>query len=135
MAGHVQPRRDEAVPNVQPILAHQFSMLAMNLLTMQPRTQLMMVGLSGDTVAVASKIGIGAAGVGLLELLFSPHLGALSDRVGRRPLMLMAPALTLPLKVAVVMKPAVPILLVERIVSDALRTFGGTTMSCICLAD
>jgi len=110
-------------------------MLTISLLTLQPRSQLLMQALKGDTVAVAKQINRGATLVGLCELFLSPSFGAFSDRVGRKPLMLLAPLLALPLKLAVVLRPSANILLIERVLGDALRSMGGATMAAICYAD
>lgn len=117
------------------VLGHQLSTLSLSLLTMQPRMQLLSKALSGDSTAVARQVNRGAALVALSDLLITPSVGALSDRVGRKPFMLLAPAVALPLKTAVAIWPSVTMLLVERVVCDAFRTLGGTTMSYACLCD
>mmetsp|Transcript_177814 Transcript_177814/g.570246 ORF Transcript_177814/g.570246 Transcript_177814/m.570246 type:complete len:437 (+) Transcript_177814:87-1397(+) len=125
----------ELLRRIAPLLAHQFSMLTISLLTLQPRAQLFMEALSGDTMEVAKYINRGTTLVGLLELFLNPSLGALSDRIGRKPIMLLAPVLVLPLKVAVVLRPSAVVLLWDKVLSDMLRTMGGTTMAYICYAD
>merc|ERR1712100_675028 len=49
--------------------------------------------------------------------------------------MLIGPALCLPLKLLAAVRPTINVLLLERVVCDALRTLSGTTMSYTCLAD
>eukprot|EP00933_Yihiella_yeosuensis_P053986 TRINITY_DN5230_c0_g1_i3.p1 TRINITY_DN5230_c0_g1~~TRINITY_DN5230_c0_g1_i3.p1 ORF type:complete len:447 (+),score=69.33 TRINITY_DN5230_c0_g1_i3:28-1368(+) len=117
------------------ILAHQLSTLSLSLLTMQPRMQLLRQAFDGDTAATARQIGRGAALVALSDLLLSPSAGAFSDRAGRKPLMLLAPAVALPLKLAAAIWPSAPVLLLERVLGDSLRTLGGTTMAYAALAD
>ena len=117
------------------ILAHQIAALTTSLLTLQPRGQLLMQAFAGDTAAVAGHISRGASLVALWDLLISPSAGALSDRIGRKPLMLLAPAVALPLKLATALRPSAGMLLLERVIGDAMRTIGGTTMAYACLSD
>jgi len=49
--------------------------------------------------------------------------------------MMMAPAVALPLKLAVAIRPTIPVLLVDRVFSDSFRTLGGTTMAYASLSD
>lgn len=127
--------KSSALADLGPVLAHQFSMLSMNIICQQPRAQLQMAAVEGDTTMIAKQTSQAGVIVGLSEFLLTPRLAALSDRIGRRPLMLAVPALTLPLKAAAALSPTSAVLLAERIGSDILRTFGGTTMAYICLAD
>lgn len=117
------------------ILAHQLSMVSVTLLTLQPRAQLLVEALQGDVAAVAWHMNRGAALVALSDFLLSPWVGALSDRIGRRPMMLLGPALSLPMKAAAALQPSIGMLLAERVVCDAMRTLGGTTMAYVCMAD
>eukprot|EP00747_Dinoflagellata_sp_TGD_P185100 gnl/TRDRNA2_/TRDRNA2_41407_c0_seq1.p1 gnl/TRDRNA2_/TRDRNA2_41407_c0~~gnl/TRDRNA2_/TRDRNA2_41407_c0_seq1.p1 ORF type:complete len:426 (+),score=56.58 gnl/TRDRNA2_/TRDRNA2_41407_c0_seq1:133-1410(+) len=117
------------------VLAHQMSVTTLSMLTLQPRAKLLDQAHAGDVAAIAQQVSQGAAVVALSDFLLSPSVGALSDRVGRRPLMLLAPAATLPLKAAATIWPSASMLLVERVACDALRTLGGTTMAYACLSD
>lgn len=117
------------------VLAHQLSTLSLSLLTLQPRAQLLMKAMNGDIVEVGKQINRGAALVAFTDFLVSPSWGILSDHIGRRPLMLLAPAVALPLKMAGALWPTAPVLLAEKVASDALRTMGGSTMTSACLAD
>jgi len=117
------------------VMGHQLCTLSTSLLTMQPRAQLLLKALGGDSAAVAVQISRGAFLLALSDLLLSPSVGALSDRVGRKPLMLLAPAVALPLKLLAAARPSVAVLLVERVLGDAFRTLGGTTMAYACLCD
>ena len=110
------------------VLAHQLSTVSISLLTMQPRTQLLARACDNDVPAIAQLINQGAALVATSDFLVSPTVGSLSDRIGRRPCMLFGPAACLPLKVLVALRPTRRILLLERVVCDALRTLTGTTM-------
>eukprot|EP00927_Polykrikos_kofoidii_P007654 TRINITY_DN13147_c1_g1_i1.p1 TRINITY_DN13147_c1_g1~~TRINITY_DN13147_c1_g1_i1.p1 ORF type:complete len:504 (-),score=76.19 TRINITY_DN13147_c1_g1_i1:119-1630(-) len=117
------------------IFAHQLSAVSISLLTFQSRAQLLAEAVKGDVSIVARQINHGAAAVALSDFLLSPMVGAASDRFGRKPFMLLAPAVALPLKALVVWNPTVLVLLLERCMSDAFRTLGGTTMSCASLSD
>lgn len=117
------------------IFVHQLSTLSESLLTLQPRGQLLFQVLQGDTVAIARHINRGAFLVALSDLVLSPLVGSLSDRIGRRPFMLLTPAAVLPLKLLTALHPTASVLLLERVVCDALRTLGGTTMAYAYLAD
>mmetsp|Transcript_63374 Transcript_63374/g.151243 ORF Transcript_63374/g.151243 Transcript_63374/m.151243 type:complete len:449 (+) Transcript_63374:99-1445(+) len=117
------------------ILGHQLSTLSLSLLTMQARMQLLSSTLRGNTAAVARQVSLGAALVALSDLLLSPSMGALSDRIGRKPLMLMAPLSAFLMKSLVALNPSTAVLLMERTFSDMMRTLGGTTMAYACLSD
>lgn len=117
------------------LMGHQLCTLGTSMLTMQARVQLLMEATGGDSAAVAAQVSKGAALVALSDLLLSPSVGAWSDDMGRRFFMLLAPAVTLPMKLAAAFHPSTAVLLVERVLSDALRTLGGTTMAYACLCD
>src|SRR5271170_6558311 len=46
--------------------------------------------LNGDTADAAEMVGVFGTGWALMQFLFSPALGALSDRFGRRPIILLS---------------------------------------------
>jgi MFS family permease len=117
------------------MLAHQLSIISISLLTMQPRTELFACACNRDTSEIAKYINSAAAMVALSDFIVSPALGSLSDSIGRRPCMLIGPALTLPFKILAAVRPTLPVLLAERVVCDALRTMTGTTMVYTCLSD
>jgi DHA1 family tetracycline resistance protein-like MFS transporter len=73
--------------------------------------------MGGDTAAAAEVFGVFAVAWGLMQFLFSPLLGALSDRYGRRPIILIS-CLGLGLDyVFMAVAPSLTLLLVGRIVS------------------
>merc|ERR1719362_724078 len=117
------------------VMAHQLSTLSLSLLTMQARVQLLSVALSGDSLRVAKQVSRGAVFVALSDLLLSPTVGKLSDIIGRKPIMLLAPAVALPCKLLAAARPSVAVLLAERVFCDAFRTIGGTSMAYACLCD
>eukprot|EP00929_Paragymnodinium_shiwhaense_P087554 TRINITY_DN47701_c0_g1_i1.p1 TRINITY_DN47701_c0_g1~~TRINITY_DN47701_c0_g1_i1.p1 ORF type:complete len:475 (-),score=115.74 TRINITY_DN47701_c0_g1_i1:33-1457(-) len=117
------------------VLAHQLSTVSLSLLTLQPRQQLLAEAVGGDSVKLASYMNRSTAILAFSDFLASPHLGALSDRIGRRPLMLLAPVVTLPLKSLAAVRPTAFVLMLERIITDGLRTLCGTTLVCSSLAD
>ncbi|CAE8632779.1 unnamed protein product [Polarella glacialis] len=117
------------------ILLHQLSILSISLLTLQPRNELLLQAFGGDTAATSRHIGRGAALVALSDFIISPSAGAFSDFYGRKPLMLLAPGIALPLKLATALMPTPAMLMLDRVLGDSLRTLGGTTMAYACLAD
>jgi DHA1 family tetracycline resistance protein-like MFS transporter len=73
--------------------------------------------MQGDTAGAAKVFGVFATAWGLMQFLFSPLLGALSDRFGRRPIILIS-CLGLGLDyVFMAVAPSLGLLLVGRIVS------------------
>eukprot|EP00913_Durusdinium_trenchii_P032539 g30462.t2 len=113
------------------ILGHQVAALLLSSLTLQARPEL----LKANAFAVERHLNWGSGLVALSDLLLSPILGALSDRVGRRPLMISLPAITLPLKLLAAKFPTPRILQLDRVLGDSLRTLCGTTMTMSSLAD
>ncbi|CAN5917759.1 TCR/Tet family MFS transporter [soil metagenome] len=73
--------------------------------------------MGGDTAGAAEVFGVFATVWGLMQFLFSPLLGALSDRYGRRPVILIS-CLGLGLDyVFMALAPSLALLLVGRIIS------------------
>lgn len=73
--------------------------------------------MAGDTAGAAEVFGVFATAWGLMQVLFSPLLGALSDRFGRRPVILIS-CLGLGLDyIFMAIAPSLTLLLVGRIVS------------------
>jgi len=80
-----------------------------------PKIVLQFMG--GDTAAAAEMFGLFATVWGLMQFLFSPLLGALSDRYGRRPVILIS-SLGLGLDyIFMAVAPNLTLLLVGRIIS------------------
>jgi MFS transporter, DHA1 family, tetracycline resistance protein len=72
---------------------------------------------AGNTANAAGVFGLFATGWGLMQFLFSPPLGALSDRCGRRPVILIS-SLGLGLSyVLMALAPSLGLLLVGQIIS------------------
>eukprot|EP00439_Symbiodinium_sp_Y106_P048341 s1950_g6.t1 len=117
------------------ILFHQLSAVALSILTLHARSQLLLKAFGGDDARVARHVGVGSAMVSFLDLVLSPLAGRASDCFGRRPMMLLLPAVSLPLKLLSLSFPTALVLLVERVITDSLRTLCGTTMTMTCLAD
>jgi len=116
-------------------MMHQVCSVSVGLLTAQSRSELLLRRLDGDTGALASQMNRAAACVALCDFLVSPSAGALSDRIGRRPLMIAACAVAVPFKAMAAIRPTASILFMERVFCDAMRTVGGTTMAYACLSD
>lgn len=122
---------DEAQVNA--VLLHQVSTTGLSLLSAQPRQELLAGQL--DQVAVAAQVNTAASLVGALEFVLTPSIGALSDRVGRRPLMLAAPAVGLITRALAAWRPTAFALNIERVLCDLARALAGTTMCYAALAD
>eukprot|EP00434_Breviolum_minutum_P040156 symbB.v1.2.035678.t1/scaffold4720.1/size35926/2 len=115
------------------ILAHQLGALLLSVLTLHARSQLLLRCF--DATKASRHQSQGAALVALSDLMLSPIVGRLSDRFGRRPLMLMLPAVSFPLKFLAACWPSPGVLQLDRVIGDSLRTLCGTTMTMSCLAD
>ncbi|CAJ1441459.1 unnamed protein product [Effrenium voratum] len=115
------------------ILAHQLAAISVSVLTLHARSQLLLRALGPDRVADVG--GTGAFLVALSDLALSPVIGRVSDLVGRRPLMLLLPAVGLPTKLLAACWPRPALLQLDRVLGDSLRTLCGTTMTMTCLAD
>jgi DHA1 family tetracycline resistance protein-like MFS transporter len=105
-----------------------------SILNFTTRTE-MLNSLTGDFERTSVIMANWTGGTALLEFLLNPTLGALSDKYGRRPFMVMAPWASLVLKSWVFMNPTILSLSVEKIVCDGLRTCCGTTMTGTALSD
>lgn len=128
--------RDESctkAKQVQVVLLHQFSTTSLSMLTVQPRHQLLVDRLG--KAKAAAQINSGASIVGLLEFLLSPMMGSISDRIGRRPLMLVAPASGAFFRTVAALWPSALTLSAERVAGDATRAFAGTTMCYAAISD
>mmetsp|Transcript_97089 Transcript_97089/g.271760 ORF Transcript_97089/g.271760 Transcript_97089/m.271760 type:complete len:457 (-) Transcript_97089:52-1422(-) len=119
--------------SVRAILLHQVSTTGISLTLIQPRQQLLAKTLSESQLT--NQVNAAASLIGALEFLLAPTIGVLSDRVGRRMLMLSAPIIGVVLRFLAVVRPAAPVLMLERIVGDLTRALLGTTMCHSALAD
>ena len=90
-----------------------------SILNFTTRTE-MLNSLTGDFERTSVIMANWTGGTALLEFLLNPTLGALSDKYGRRPFMVMAPWASLVLKSWVFMNPTILSLSVEKIVCDAI---------------
>jgi len=114
-------------------MVHQVATTGLSLLTNQPRQQLLARTLDEKQLAAHTNFGMSLASA--LEFTLAPTLGALSDRMGRRPFMLGAPIVGLPTRLLAALWPSARVLLAERVASDACRAFAGTTLCYASLAD
>jgi len=127
------PQCEPSSLQVGSIMLHQVATTGTGMLVNQPRQELLAQCLDQHQLAV--HMNAGGSLVAGLEFFLSPLLGALSDRFGRRPFMLLAPASGIAARLMVLFKPSALALSVERVVSDAGRAFAGTTMCYAALAD
>ncbi|MBS0549856.1 MAG: TCR/Tet family MFS transporter [Proteobacteria bacterium] len=85
----------------------------------------------GDTAAAAQAMGVFATVWGLMQFLFSPLLGALSDRYGRRPVILIS-CLGLGLDyLFMAIAPSLTLLFVGRVISGITSATIGTAFAYI----
>jgi len=85
----------------------------------------------GDTAAAAKAMGVFATVWGLMQFLFSPLLGALSDRYGRRPVILIS-CLGLGLDyMFMAVAPSLGLLFVGRVISGVTSATIGTAFAYI----
>jgi DHA1 family tetracycline resistance protein-like MFS transporter len=94
-----------------------------------PRLVLSFMG--GDTAGAAEVFGLFATAWGLMQFLFSPFLGALSDRYGRRPVILIS-CLGLGLDyVYMAVAPSLGLLFLGRVISGITSATFGTAFAYI----
>ena len=84
---------------------------------------LMLTTLSPHPERVAGTLSMVAAGSAALEFALLPVVAALSDTVGRRPLLIALPLLTILLRLTVVLHPTLQTLVLSRIVVGALVNY------------
>eukprot|EP00912_Choanoflagellata_sp_UC4_P001564 UC4_evm5s991 len=109
--------------------------MAVSILNFTTRGEILKDILGGDYVQVANYLSAWTTSTAAVEFFLNPTIGKLSDNIGRKPFMVLAPYAAIILKTWVLLKPSVLSLTVERIVCDGLRTLSGSTMGSAALAD
>ena len=110
------------------LYAHMTSNISLSLFNFNSRTTLLGKLLDNDAARMSKILARWASTIGFLEFLFNPTIGRLSDKIGRRPFMLLSPVACVLLKTWVYFSPSVTSLSFEKIVCDGLRTLSGSTM-------
>ena len=110
------------------LYAHMTSNISLSLFNFNSRTTLLGKLLDNDASRMSKILARWASTIGLLEFLFNPTIGRLSDKIGRRPFMLCSPIACVLLKTWVYFSPSVTSLSFEKIICDGLRTLSGSTM-------
>ena len=110
------------------LYAHMTSNISLSLFNFNSRTTLLGKLLDNDALRMSKILARWASTIGLLEFLFNPTIGRLSDKIGRRPFMLCSPVACVLLKTWVYFSPSVTSLSFEKIICDGLRTLSGSTM-------
>ena len=77
---------------------------------------------SAEPGRVAELLGSIAAGSAMLEFALLPAVAALSDTLGRKPLLVALPALTAAFRLLVLLRPGLAALVLSRVVVGALVT-------------
>lgn len=67
--------------------------------------------------AIALLLGRLGSTSALIEVLLSNSFGRLADAVGRKPIMLAAPAITIAARGSVILSPTIPVLIISRLVT------------------
>jgi MFS family permease len=83
--------------------------------------------LKGNQLLLAKRMGQISAGVGVLELFLNPIAGQLSDRSGRRLLLVLSPFINCFNKMLVAVNPTFWTIAWERVVDGAVTTLAGST--------
>lgn len=90
-------------------------------------------GLSG--ARAAELLALLSSGVGAVEFLLNPITGKLSDAYGRKAFLMQAPLVSAILKLFVFLRPSALTIGLERVLSGAATTIGGSTACSSALAD
>ena len=83
--------------------------------------------LKGDQAATARLLAYSTSGSALIEFLFNPSLGKLSDHIGRKFLLLMSPVLSFVCKMLILLLSDYRLLMLERILFNAANVLAGST--------
>ena len=112
---------------IRMIYIHAFTNLLHQAMSTPIRTQYMMGLLQGDQAATARLLAYATSGSAVIEFLFNPSLGKLSDHIGRKFLLLMSPVLSFICKALIIMRSDYRLLMLERTVFNAANVLAGST--------
>ena len=79
-------------------------------------------GLGNDRVRTARLLGRLSSLAALLDIVVTPQLGRLSDTIGRRPLLLAAPCVTLVVRCLAAARPQVAVLILVKLLSATVSS-------------
>jgi len=110
------------------VMCNAAGLLALSIGTCVPaRAPMVLAMKGGDAASTAQTMGLMSTAAAAAELLMNPILGGLSDKYGRKPFLVMAPAVTAVLHTAVFAMPkTLSVNFMDRVISGAL-IFGFTT--------
>ena len=93
-----------------------------NSLTAQAVPTAMLTVMKNDRVRTAYALGRVSACGALIDILVAPQLGRLSDSIGRKPLLVLLPCISLCLRSIATLRPTVAVLAGVRILSSTLSS-------------
>lgn len=116
---------------------HMFLNLLVLIAPFQSRTEYVMRLCNNDVARATALQNYMSAGAGFMEFLLNPMLGRLSDVIGRKPFLLISPAVNLLLKLLVYFSDGKSFLLLaaDRIIGGAITTVGGSTACGAAISD
>jgi DHA1 family tetracycline resistance protein-like MFS transporter len=120
-----QQEADKTVSVIGPLV---FMIVTGGQLLNQSRPILVNALTGGDTVRTATLLARFAAFGGAAEFLLNPIIGRMSDRFGRRPLLLLSPITCALLRGLVFLSPTKGVIMCERMLSSAVVTGFFSTM-------
>ena len=93
-----------------------------NALIAQALPTALLSGLGNDRVRTARLLGRLSSLAALLDIVVTPQLGRLSDTIGRRPLLLAAPCVTLVVRCLAAARPQVAVLILVKLLSATVSS-------------
>lgn len=129
------PNNEDEDPRAKMLYAHMFMNIFGICVLLQARPMLILDALGKDRIGLTRLMGKASAAVGLLELFINPIAGQMTDKYGRRPLLLLSPMVNAVNKFLVAYNPSLFNIVWERIVDGAVTTLAGSTTTCAALSD
>ena len=117
------------------VFRHMCLNVGVNTIVVGTRPALLLWLLKGDAGKATRMQAWWAGLIGFLEFFVNPALGRLSDKVGRKPFLMLGPVVNFFLKALVAFRPSVRTLMLERIVCGAMTTVAGSTTCSAVLSD
>jgi len=120
---------------VNALVAHMGLNVASLTVTMTQRISLVTQVSNMSSAEAANFLAMCSGGVGVVEFFLNPLAGKLSDAYGRKPFILQSPLVSAVLKAMVFLAPSKLTIGIERLVSGALTTIGGSTSTNNAISD